>query len=330
MRAPVSRSRPTSRVTQRLPVRSVSIVRKLTFVLVCAVVFGVADAAAMGAASPAQVVHANQQAAVTAAEQMLGELVLPAGATQVPTEPAGDGQQLARNNELSFFAAEVDRHEFWTTSASPSAVIASIDAHLPAGARSSGTGYAGNSVFVSYTLPAVGVPGPGPRILGVEAVELTGGGTGVRADATVRYSAPRLPDQRIPTRARLLEITRAGAAESLPSLKVTNRSKVRRIAGIIDSLPFAALRGVAIACPLILPAPIVTFTFRAAPDGPVLATVSEPSDTPTDADPCFAATLRIRGHLEPALLDGGRLLHRAGVILGVKLSSRGSALSVTR
>ena len=317
-------------MTNPSPRRSVSVVRKLTLVLLFAVVFGVADAAAVGAASPAQVGNANQRAAVTAAEQMLGELVLPAGATQVPTEPVGDANLLAHPDELFFYAAEVERHEFWTTSASPSAVIASIDAHLPAGARSSGTGYSGNSVFVSYTLPTVGAPALGPRSLEVEAVELTGGGTGVRADASVRYSAPRLPGQRVPPRARLLEITRAGMGESPPPFIVTNRSKVRRVAAIIDGLPFAALRGVAISCPLILPAPIVTFTFRAAPDGPVLAMVSEQSNTPTSADPCFTATLRIRGHLEPALLDGGRLLRRAGAILGVKLSSRGSAPSVTR
>ena len=304
--------------------------RKLTLVLLFAVVFGVADAAAVGAASPAQVRNANQRAAVTATEQTLGELVLPAGATQVPIEPVGDAYQLAHPDELFFYAAEVERHEFWTTSASPSAVIASIDAHLPAGARSSGTGYSGNSELVSYTLPTVGAPALGSRSLGVEAVELTGGGTGVRADASVRYSAPRLPDQRVPPRARLLEITRAGMGASPPPLIVTNRSKVRRVAAIIDGLPFAALRGVAISCPLILPAPSVTFTFRAAPDGPVLATVSEPSNTPISADPCFTATLRLRGHLEPALLNGGRLLRRAGAILGVKLSSRGSAPSVTR
>lgn len=317
-------------MTNPSPRRSVSVVRKLTLVLLFAVVFGVADAAAVGAASPAQVRNANQRAAVTATEQTLGELVLPAGATQVPIEPVGDAYQLAHPDELFFYAAEVERHEFWTTSASPSAVIASIDAHLPAGARSSGTGYSGNSELVSYTLPTVGAPALGSRSLGVEAVELTGGGTGVRADASVRYSAPRLPDQRIPSRARLLEITRAGMGASPPPLIVTNRSKVRRVAAIIDGLPFAALRGVAISCPLILPAPIVTFTFRAAPDGPVLATVSEPSNTPISADPCFTATLRLRGHLEPALLNGGRLLRRAGAILGVKLSSRGSAPSVTR
>ena len=274
-------------MTNPSPRRSVSVVRKLTLVLLLAVVFGVADAAAVGAASPAQVGHANQRAAVTAADQMLGELVLPAGATQVPAEPVGDAYQLAHPDELFFYAAEVERHEFWTTSASASAVIASIDAHLPAGARSSGTGYSGNSVFVSYTLPTVGAPALGPRSLDVEAVELTGGGTGVRADAAVRYSAPRLPDQRIPPRARLLEITRAGMGESPPPLIVTSRSKVRRVAGIIDGLPFAALRGVAISCPLILPAPIVTFTFRAAPDGPVLATVSEQANTPSDCRPLF-------------------------------------------
>lgn len=88
-------------MTNPSPQRSVSVVRKLTLVLLLAVVFGVADAAPVGAASPAQVAHANQQAAVTAAGQMLGELVLPAGATQVPTEPVGDAYQLAHPDEAS-------------------------------------------------------------------------------------------------------------------------------------------------------------------------------------------------------------------------------------
>ena len=285
---------------------------------------------AVSAASPAQVVHANQRAATAVAEQLLGELVLPAGATQVPTEPSGDAHQLAQADELFFFAAEVERHEFWTTSASPNAVIASIASHLPGGARMGGSGNSRGSVFVSYTLPALGAPELGPRSLVVQAVELAGGGTGVRADVTVRYTAPRLPAQRVPPQARVLELTRAGAGESFPTLTVTNRSQVRRIAAVVDSLPFVSLRGVAISCPFIPAAPVVTFTFRGASTGRALATVSELADAPTGADPCFTARLRIRGHLEPGLLEGGRLLRRAGAILGVKLASRGSVPTATR
>jgi hypothetical protein len=78
---------------------------------------------------------------------------------------------------LFFYAAEVERHKFWKTSASPNAVIASI-----------------------------------------EALALTGGGTGVRADATVRYAAPRLAAQRVPPQARVLEINVTGGPRDTGSL----------------------------------------------------------------------------------------------------------------
>ncbi len=112
-----------------------------------------------------------------------------------------------------------------------------------------------------------------------------------------------------------------------PALKsplvITRRSEVRRIASIVDGLPFvASLRGVAISSPAILPAPIDTFTFRPARSGPVLATVSEAANTPAVAEPCFTTSLMIRGHRQPGLLEGGRLLRQAGAILGVKLTTR--------
>ena len=145
----------------------------------------------------------------------------------------------------------------------------------------------------------------------------------------MRYSAPRLPAQRVPTQARALVITMTrspfGQSPSPPlksPLTITTRSEVRRIAAIVDGLPFVALNGVAISCPAILPAPIVTFAFRSAPDGPVLAIVTEASNTPTGAEPCFTTELTIRGHREPGLLEGGRLLRRAGAILAVKLTTR--------
>jgi hypothetical protein len=302
--------------------------RKLVVVIVPAVALALALAGAVSAESPAQVQRANRQGAMTAAEQLLGEVVLPAGATEIPTEPAGDAHQLGRSNELSFFAAEVDRHEFWTTTSSPDAVVASIEAHLPAGARATGSGYSGTTVFASYSLPAVGGPALGPRSLAVNAVKLTDGSTGVRADAAVRYAAPRLPTQRVPAGARVLEITMTrspfGPSPSLESpLVITKRSEVGRIASLVDSLPFeASLRGVAISCPAIMPAPIVTFMFRAGPAEPVLATVREAADTPESAEPCFTTTLTIRGHRQPGLLEGARLLRQAGAILGVNLTTR--------
>lgn len=307
-----------------------NVVRKIVIVIVIAlaVVLGIGGASVI-AATPTHVLQANRAAAVAAADGLLSGVVLPAGSSETSTEPAGDGYLLAHSFELAIYAAEVDQHEFWTTTASLNAVIASFKAHLPMGAKSSGSGsdYSNGtetSVFASYSLPAVDAPALGPRSLTVNAVELTRGGTGVRADAFVRYAAPRLPAQRIPARAGVLEVTRTrlGQVPAL-SLTVTDRSTVRRIGAIVDSLPFfATLHGVAFSCPAMMLAPTDTFTFRASPSGPVLAQVSEPADWPTIAEPCYITTLEVRGHREPGLLEGGRLLRQAGAILGVKLATR--------
>ena len=294
--------------------------------IVVAALLGVSGTAAViaVAATPAQTLHANQTAAVTAADQMLGDVVMPAGSAEVSSEPSGDEHQLERSFDLPIYRAEVDRREFWTTASSPSAVIASFEANLPAGAKWSTDGYAGANMFASYTLPTVDAPTLGPRTLSVNAVELSDGSTGVRADAEVRYAAPRLAAQRIPARASVLEVTMANYhASPLLSLTVTDRVQVRRIASIVDGLPFvASLHGVAFSCPALMLAPIDTFTFRASPGGPALARVTEPANQPTSAGPCFITRLSVRGHREPGLLEGGRLLRQASSILGVKLTTR--------
>jgi hypothetical protein len=298
--------------------------RTVTVVLSLATLAVGAGAPAVNGATPAQVVRANRQAATGAADHLLAQVVLPAGATEIPSEPKGDAQQLARPDELFIFAAEVDRHQFWTTAATPDAVIASIQANLPAGAQPTGSGDAGTSAFASYSLPALPPPTLGSPTVDVEAAQLTNGRTGVRADAVVRYSAPRLAAQRIPPQTSTVQITIAnyGSAPVL-SLTVNRRSEVRRVAAIVNQLPFAApLRGVPISCPAMWPAPLDTFTFRKSPTGPVLAQVSEPANTPTQPDPCAITTLTIRGHREPGLLAGGALLRRAGTVLGVKLTRR--------
>ena len=116
--------------------------------------------------------------------------------------------------------------------------------------------------------------------------------------------------------------TSVGAAPLL-SRTVTNRAQVRRIAAVVDGLPFvASLRGMAFSCPALMLAPIDTFTFRASPGGPALARVTAPANEPTTAGPCFITTLQIRGHGEPGLLEGGKLLRQAGSIVGLKLTTR--------
>ena len=107
----------------------------------------------------------------------------------------------------------------------------------------------------------------------------------------------------------------------LLSLQVTSVSEVRRIAEMVNVLPFNAyLKGAAYNCPAILTTtPVDRFVFRRSTTGPILAT-SPVTMTPTIADPCGATKLVIRGHREPELQDGGRLLKQAGALLNVRLS----------
>lgn len=281
-----------------------------------------AGAVAVRAATPDQAAHSSRRAAAHAAVSLLGQVVLPTGATRIAGELAGDAHQLAFPMALFLFADEVERHGFWTTGASPNAVIGSIERHLPTGFHRTGWGHSATSASAWYSRPAA--EAFGPATLDVDAVALANGATGVRVDAAVRYWAPRPASQRVPDGSRVLYVTMAKpGSRPVLSLTVTRRGQVRRIAAIVDRLPFvASLRGVAISCPAIMPAPIVTLSFRGRVGGRILARVSEPADTATRASPCALTALTIRGHRERGLLEGGVLLRKAGQILGVQLTSR--------
>ncbi len=281
----------------------------------------IAVVAASGA-SPRHATRAHRRAAGRVADQLLAGVVLPAGARKVPAEPAGDAHQLASPMFGVFFAAEIDRHAFWTTSAAPDAVIASFNAHLPAGAKPLGSGSGGGSAFAAYVLGAAAHPYTlGFRQLVVAAVTLGNGTTGVRADAEVRYTAPRPASQQVPSNARVLQITkRSQDSPPLLSVTVTRRSQVRRIAAMVNALPFVGRFSGSFSCPY-FGDPVDAFIFRASSGGRVLARVSESAYTPAGASPCALTSLSIRGHQEPGLMDGGVLLRQAGALLGVRLTS---------
>ncbi|MEA2410251.1 MAG: hypothetical protein QOC77_812, partial [Thermoleophilaceae bacterium] len=271
-------------------------------------------------ASPRQVTRAHRQVAARVAGRLLAGVVLPPGATKAPAEPAGDAHQLASSVFGMFFAAEIERHAFWTTSASPGTVIASFKAHLPPGAKPLGSGSGGGGAFAAYVVGGGHPYTLGARQLVVNAVTLANGTTGVRADAEVRYIAPRPVSQQIPASARVLQITqRSQGSAPLLSLTITRRSEVRRIAAMVDALPFVGKSTGAFSCPY-LGAPLDTFVFRAGRRGRALASVSESAYTPAQASPCALSTLTIRGHRQAALLQGGVLLRQAGRLLGVRLT----------
>lgn len=298
------------------------LVRKRALIGLALVIGVSALAVGNGGAAPAhRVVAANRQAAIAEAGRLLTALVLPVGSTAVAQEPAGDNRQLATPFIGAFFAAEVDRHAFWTTgSSSSAAAVALFEAHLPQGAKlvssTSGGGGAGAAYAIGTTRRFV----VGPVQVMLNAVTLTNGLTGIRADAQVRYVSPRLPSQRVPLSARLVQITKADiGAKPVVSLLVTQRAIVRRLARVVNALPFVGSHAGSFSCPS-FGGPIDTFTFRASLAGPPLATVSESANTPTDPSPCAPTTLTVHGHRLDSLLEGGVLLKRAGRLLGVRLT----------
>ena len=135
----------------------------------------------------------------------------------------------------------------------------------------------------------------------------------------MQWIIPRPRGERISSRARLLEVTvaRPGAAV-LVKRTVTDRRRVLRIAAMIDSLQ--TVQPEAINFPSYpANAPVVTFTFRVVPGGPVLAHASEPAYATEPTTPCDLMTIAIEGRRWTPLLDGASVVHAAQQMLRIKL-----------
>ncbi len=290
--------------------------------LVGFVALGVAVAlVAVGVGASADPVAANRDAAIAKAGRLLAGVVLPAGTTRVSRNPASRSHQLTVAIVPAFFAAEVDRHMFWTSSASIEDVMRSFRSHLAAGAKLVVSESGGGMAAAAYAFGTRRRFLVGPEQLLIGAMTLHGGRVAIRVDAQVRYASPRPPSERVPSAARVVEITKAKPhGKPLLSLVVTQRSLVETLARVINGLPFfGTTGGVAYSCPGLRDT-TDTFVFRARLGGPVLATVSEPAGTSLDPSPCETATLTIRGRTLPPLLEGGRLLEQASKLLKVKLT----------
>ncbi len=267
----------------------------------------------------------NQQAAQRDAAGLLGRVVLPSGALASGTEPPGDGGALSQAPSRPAVANLIDQASWWTVSESWHRVIDFIDSHPPAGGvlqvmgMSGGGGQSPQSAWAGFAFPAV------PHVLGQRQLEvlvapLSGGGTGIRADAQVQWLIPRPTAERVPASARVLRVSR-GLPGHPPavSVLVTKRKLVAHIADLIDALDI--VQPGAWSCPGQPPSgPVVTFAFRARRGGAVLARASEAADARPPATPCQAMSFSVRGRSQPALLDGGSVIAQTQSLLGVPLA----------
>ena len=164
--------------------------------------------------------------------------------------------------------------------------------------------------------------GPRRRSSPFVALALTVGlaGCGTVKTQTSAPAASVAPTHgRVPSDVRVLTVTR-GYAGRKPSLSATttNAAKVAAIATMLDRLHRA--RPGVVNCPMIRPAPTVTFTFRAHRNGPALARANTLATGP-DRE-CPGVTFKLRGRAREGLSARSAFLRQAQRTLGVPLMTK--------
>ena len=290
-----------------------------------------AAVAAHGVAPPTA--GSPRQRATADAAQIIASFPRPPGAVRSrrTTSPL-----LTAPEELAVTPDVVTATQWWTARGQPTAVLAWVRAHIPAGFSLGGQGSGG------YNPPGVR-PGPEPSIqhtetwfdqfsLPVVAGVLTerwllvtvaagrSGQTAIRVDAQVVWLPARSAAERIPPDARVVTVAPVFGLqpdkklEPLdPAFTVTNPAKVAGIA--------AAINGLTLFPPGMFSCPIdfgaeMRLTFRTSRRGPVVARVT------AQYGGCGVVSVSIGGRSMPALSDytgsGQQLQQRVLAIAGVR------------
>jgi hypothetical protein len=276
---------------------------------------------------PPAVAPARSRRARADAATLLGRVRLPVGAELLSGEPAGDGDALSRPvNGPAVTSTLVDKNTWSRVPGSAASALDYLKGHAPRGGRLTQSGSQGPghgqvvSGFVRFSWPPVARLLINRQLL-VQAVNLTGGGTGVRVDAQVQWIIPRPVRERIPHGVHEVDVTRAAPGEA-PSLwvKVVSPHVIRALFGMVDAL--GIVQPGAYSCPALLAGtPVVTFTFRASDGGTVLARASELASAREPTTNCDPMTFSIRGRSQTPLLGGAAVVHEAGRLLGVHLQT---------
>jgi hypothetical protein len=269
---------------------------------------------------------ANRGAARRDARYLLSRLRVPPGATSVSAQPAGADGWLKAAPALTGTSAGA--HAWWTVPGTPDAVLADIRSRPPVGATLLGTATAGNSRTgrmvqeLDYGWPAI----PGvirSRQLAISVTTVSGGVTGVLVQAESEWTVPRPASERVPAGTHEIDITVAPPGGPVTrTLAVTDPGKIRRIVALFDAMPIA--QPGTYACPLELNPRLLTFTFRAAPDGAALA---QATYTAFGSNPgsglCSPIQFTIAGRRQDPLI-GGAFVTQVQRMLGVTLVKGGT------
>jgi hypothetical protein len=134
---------------------------------------------------------------------------------------------------------------------------------------------------------------------------------------------PRPTSEWIPDSVQAIDITRGLPGHApLQSITVTDAAEVGTLVAVTNNLPTvqpgefdSCNTGSAIGAPV---EPEITFTFRAAPGGAVLAVAGEGADA-TEPGTCEPMSLSIAGLPKKPLLEGHKLVAEAERLLKEKI-----------
>jgi hypothetical protein len=251
-----------------------------------------------GAASTPGVPAAGTAAEAAAeANRLLAGLVLPPGARRLPEHPVPGAVSAPGQNLGTGF----DRYRIFSLPVSMDAAAQFVQAHLPAGLTSGGTG-SGSGGGLQYDEVTAD---PAPRAVpsGIYTAQLVytiapdpSGGSLLRADAQVIIYPPRSAAEYLDP-ADIRSVTVSHTAPDPVSRTITSRAEIARLAGLVDG-EHAFPLGLALSCPAEFP-PSYQLTFTpASATRPTL--VIDPGN-------CLGDGVFADGVRQPTLQDDGLL-----------------------
>ena len=153
--------------------------------------------------------QANKAAAQHDARKLLALLQLPKGLRRSAGRPRVGGTLVGeRSANGRYFAGD---QAYWTTDASPQAIIAYIEAHRPKGSTSegsgSGTAPGSSSVEAMFTWPALGLQVFNRTLIVSVISGSSGGPSAVVAQSQSGWIVPRASAERVPSSVSNVAIT---------------------------------------------------------------------------------------------------------------------------
>ena len=306
--------------------------RRALVVICVALLAGGASAA--GAQAKTQL-QANKVAAHRDARQLLTRLRLPKDLTRIGSAPRWAIQAAALPLTGGISAAD---ETWWTTTASPQAIIDFLKAHRPAGAADDGIGSEHNfqtgvnNLNVEFSWPPVGLQLYN-RSLTVTVVTPPHGDSVVVAQSESSWIVPRPASELVPRRAQVVDVRLrighglGGSRHMRTSTYVVWRqARVTEIVRQFNALQTVQDGAVMAGCTLMLPnRPYLTLTFRSGrgPGHPVLAHakvfVSPGSQGASGRNSCDPIVFWIGSREEP-MLTSPTFVSWIGKLIGANIS----------